>query len=66
MRVITLKDFTFKDLNSVFITAARKMIEGIMRTFTTRDFKPVMTVFNSQTLSKLEYCYTPAASCNED
>ncbi|TOF84806.1 hypothetical protein CGJ15_26030, partial [Vibrio parahaemolyticus] len=59
--VIMSEDLTFKDHNIVSIASARKMTGWIMRTFKTREAKPMMTLFRSLVLSRLEYCCTLTA-----
>ncbi|KAK8749728.1 hypothetical protein OTU49_015503, partial [Cherax quadricarinatus] len=56
--VVMSEDLTFKDHNSATIARAKKMIGWIMRTFKTRDAKPMMILFKSLVLSRLEYCCT--------
>ncbi len=54
--VIMSSDLTFSEHNSTKATAVRKLVGWILRTFRTRDTMPMMTLFKSLVLSRIEYC----------
>ena len=54
--VIMSEDLTFKEHNATKLAAVRKLVGWILRTFKTRDTMPMVTLFKSLVLSRIEYC----------
>ena len=50
------KNLTFKDHIDTVATKCRSLSAWILRTFVTRDTKPMMKLFNSLILPRIDYC----------
>ena len=63
--VIMSEDLTFNEHNATKVATVRKLVGWILRTFRTRDTLPMVTLFKSLVLSRIEYCSVLTAPFKE-
>ena len=56
--IIMSSDYTFKEHISQTVSTAKSLSGWILRTFSTRDPLPMMTLWKTMVLPKLDYCCT--------
>lgn len=54
--IIMFGDFFLSEYNKLIVTSSAKMVGWVLRTFKTREGKPLITLLKALVLSKLEYC----------